>query len=146
MSRFGRAAQPIPKSTTGVPIWPEGLVGSLAHDDRIAVAALAERSYFHSVGIDVEPAEPIAPHLMDLIATPAEQAQELAGLYCGRLLFAVKEAVYKAVHPLDNRFLEHHDVEVDLCAGVAQVRGGRAVHFRYCAAIYVIVLAYIRSA
>jgi 4'-phosphopantetheinyl transferase EntD len=145
MSRFGRAAQAIRKSTTGAPIWPEGLVGSLAHDDRIAVAALAERSHFENVGIDVEPAEPIDPDLMDLIATPAEQAQELAGLYCGRLLFAIKEAVYKAVHPSAGRFLDYHDVEVNLSEGVAQVRGRYAVHFRHCDAMHVVVLAYIRS-
>src|SRR5205085_4587465 len=32
LSRFGHAPQVIAKSTAGMPVWPEGIVGSLAHD------------------------------------------------------------------------------------------------------------------
>src|SRR6478752_2835073 len=39
LSSFGKPAQAIPKSTGGMPLWPEGIVGSLAHDSAIAIAA-----------------------------------------------------------------------------------------------------------
>src|SRR4051812_43207532 len=41
LSRLGQAHGPIPKSTAGMPVWPEGIVGSLAHDSKIAIAAMA---------------------------------------------------------------------------------------------------------
>src|SRR3954468_24371249 len=32
LARFGRVPQAILKSTAGMPVWPDGMVGSLAHD------------------------------------------------------------------------------------------------------------------
>src|SRR5438445_1128676 len=72
MTRFGREPHAIPKSTAGMPIWPEGIVGSLAHDAKVAVAAMAAQHEFQSVGIDIEPAEPLAPDLLNIVATARE--------------------------------------------------------------------------
>jgi 4'-phosphopantetheinyl transferase EntD len=143
MSKLGIAPQAIPKSTAGSPIWPCGFVGSLAHDDRVAIAALTEQGRFQSVGIDIEPATSIEPFLLDVIARPSEWVEASAEPYRGRLLFAIKEAVYKAVYPLDGCFLDHHDVEVNRLQCVARVREGRIVRFCYCAAANIVVLAYI---
>jgi 4'-phosphopantetheinyl transferase EntD len=41
-----------------------------------------------------------------------------------KLLFAIKEAVYKATYPLDHEFLEFHDIEVDLTIRRATARAG----------------------
>ena len=43
MNSMGFAGLPILRSTFGAPIWPAGIVGSMAHDDRIAVAAVGVR-------------------------------------------------------------------------------------------------------
>src|SRR5689334_10928161 len=112
LSRFGQAACAIPKSTAGMPVWPKGIVGSLAHDATVAVAAMAVQADFQSVGIDVEPAEPLASDLLDIVATATEREGIQDDPFRGRLLFSIKEAVYKAVYPLDRTFLDHHDVEV----------------------------------
>src|SRR6476469_10727138 len=64
LSRFGREPHAIPKSTAGMPVWPDGIVGSLAHDAKVAVAAMAARPEFHSFGIDIEPAAPLATELL----------------------------------------------------------------------------------
>jgi 4'-phosphopantetheinyl transferase EntD len=61
------------------------------------------------------------------------------------LLFAIKEAVYKAAYPLDRAFLEHHDVEVDLAARTAETRHGRMVPFRYGVSSHIAVLAFIEA-
>src|ERR1700722_20336781 len=45
----------IPKDDKGAPVWPSGVVGSLAHADDIAVAAVALESNGLSIGIDIEP-------------------------------------------------------------------------------------------
>ena len=146
LSRFGQAQRAIPKSTAGMPVWPNGIVGSLAHESKIAVAAVASRREFLTVGVDIEPAEPLDPDLLDMVATPKER-QSIQDDPChGRVLFSVKEAVYKAVYPLDGTFLDHHDVEVSLPTGVAAVREGRAVNFRYCVATHIVALAFIPAA
>ena len=126
-----------------MPLWPDGLVGSLAHDAEVAVAALAARRDFLSVGIDVEPAEPLDPDLLEMVATAKERERIADDPYGGRLLFSVKEAIYKAVYPLDGQFLDHHDVEVSLSAGTAVIRNGRTLSFRYCAAPRIMTLAFI---
>ncbi len=145
LSRLGQTECAIPKSTEGMPVWPDGIVGSLAHDSTVAVAALASRREFTSVGIDVEPAAPLDPDLVEIVATVKER-QNIADDPCGgRVLFAVKEAVYKAVYPLDRTFLDHHDVEVDFGSGTAVVRSGRTVSFRYCVATHIVALAFIAA-
>jgi 4'-phosphopantetheinyl transferase EntD len=143
MSHFGCPPRAIPKSDAGFPIWPEGMVGSLAHDDEVAMAALAAKSDFLSVGIDIEPAEPLEHGLLEIVATPNERLDAAGDPIRGRLLFAIKEAVYKAVNPLDGVFLDHHDVEVSLTGGTAAVGQGRRVEFRYCVGGHIVVLAFI---
>lgn len=143
MPHFGHELRAIPKSAGGMPVWPEGIVGSLAHDNEVAVAAMAAKSDFLSVGVDIEPAEPLEPGLLEIVATPGEREVAASDPVHGRLLFAIKEAVYKAVNPLDGVFLDHHDVEVNLTGGTAAVRQGRRVEFRYCAAGHIVVLAFI---
>jgi 4'-phosphopantetheinyl transferase EntD len=143
MARLGQAQQAVPKAASGAPIWPAGLVGSLAHSSQVAVAAMARRADFSSVGIDVEPAEPLDADLLNLVATAAERKAIADDPYRGRLLFTIKEAVYKSVYPLDGAFLEHHDVEVHLAAGTAALRSGRAIPFRYSLSSHIVALAFI---
>ena len=94
-----------------------------------------------AVGIDVEPAMPLPADMLDLIATPQERQGIAGDPLRGKLLFAVKEAVYKAVHPLDRVFLEFHDIEVDLAGRKAVTRTGRVVALRYCMSSHVVVVA-----
>lgn len=142
MERLGQAPQPVPKGAGGAPVWPAGLIGSLAHNSEVAVAALARAGHFASVGIDIEAAEPLERNLIAMIATPRER-ERLATPLHGRLLFAAKEAVYKAAYPLDGLFLDHHDVEVNFDAAVATIRAGREVRFRYTLSPSIVVLASI---
>jgi 4'-phosphopantetheinyl transferase EntD len=135
----------LPKAQGGAPIWPPGIVGSMSHDSRVAIAAIAQRCDFSALGIDIEPAEPLPPELLDLVATPQERTAIGEDPYQGRLLFAAKEAVYKAVYPLDQTFLDHHDVEVSLSRGQAVVRNGRIVKLQFCVSEHLLVVAYVRS-
>jgi 4'-phosphopantetheinyl transferase EntD len=143
MTRFGEAPRPIAKSTGGMPLWPDGIVGSLAHDGTVALAAIARRREFSSIGVDVEPARPLAPDLLDIVATSSEREGINDDPCQGRVLFSVKEAIYKAVYPLDRMFLDHHDVEVSLSAGTARVRYGRTVGFRYSVSSHIVALAFV---
>jgi 4'-phosphopantetheinyl transferase EntD len=145
MQRLGISPQPVLKATAGMPQWPAGIVGSLAHDSTVAVAALARRTDFLSIGVDIEPAEGLDPDLLNLVATEGERAEIENSPLQGRLLFAIKEAVYKAAYPLDGTFLDHHDVEVNFAARTAAVRQGRTVPFRFSLSSHIAVLAYVAA-
>jgi 4'-phosphopantetheinyl transferase EntD len=146
LPRFGLSPCPIPNAASGAPTWQKGIVGSLAHDSEIAIAAIARRNDFSSLGVDIEPAEALDPEVLDLVAAPNERRSAEGHPCHGRLLFTVKEAVYKAVFPLDGAFLDHREVEVSLQTGIAMVRNGRKVSFKYCVAKHIVALAFISRA
>jgi 4'-phosphopantetheinyl transferase EntD len=141
LAQLGHPDAPVPKDSSGAPIWPAGIMGSIAHDDRIAVAAVGYQRDFGAIGIDVEPAAPLPADMLALVAS----APELAGLaddpLRGRLLFVAKEAVYKAAYPLDGIFLEFHDIMVDLASKKAVTKHGRVFTLHWSAASHLVVLA-----
>ena len=128
------------------PIWPAELSGSLSHDPELAAAAVGRRTAWRSIGIDIEPAEALPAEMLKLVATASERTQLNGDLVQARLLFCIKEAVFKATHPLDNVFLEHHDVEVDLRASIARTTSGCVVAFATLQRGRLIALAAIAQA
>ena len=145
LHRLGHEMTALPKSHGGAPIWPTGIVGSLAHDSRVAVAAIGTSENLEGVGIDVEPAEILSADLLHLVTTPRERARIESDPYRGRLFFVAKEAAYKAVYPLDHAFLGHQDVEIDLTAQEATLRSGRVVKLRFCISTHLVALAFLPS-
>ncbi|OBQ66798.1 4'-phosphopantetheinyl transferase family protein [Mesorhizobium loti] len=133
----------IPRAPSGAPVWPHGTIGSLAHDDDMAVAAVARIADMSSLGIDVEPALPLPDDVFALVATGADRMDTADQHLAGRILFAAKEAVYKAVYPLDHQVLGYEDITVDLNTGRATTTTGRSANLVYCIAPRVVVLAFI---
>lgn len=145
LAQLGHPGCPVPRTPAGPPAWPAGVIGSLAHDSAVAVAAVARQGAVGALGIDVEPAEALPPELLDMVTTPQERGSVAADPYQGRLLFVAKEAVYKAVYPLDRTFLEHHEVEVSLADRTARLRNSRVVELRFCVSTHLVALAFIRA-
>ncbi|KAA3447833.1 4'-phosphopantetheinyl transferase [Mesorhizobium sp. SARCC-RB16n] len=131
------------RTPSGAPAWPEGMTGSLAHDDDMAVAAVAPVAGIGSLGIDVEPALPLPDEISALVAIPADRIGAANRQLAGRILFAAKEAVYKAAYPLDREVLGYEDITVDLETGHATTRSGRKARLTYCVAPRVVVLAFV---
>ncbi len=142
LERLGHGAVAILKAPSGAPIWPRGIVGSLAHDHTLAVAAVARAADVSCLGIDIEPAEPLPGELAVFISTPAERLRHGEGFLQGRYLFAAKEAVFKAVYPKDGIFLDYKDIEVDLARLEARTSYGRKVRIEVAVADHVLALAY----
>lgn len=142
LERIGHKGVALPKSRAGPPTWPTGILGSLAHNSTVAVAAVGTTDNVSGLGIDVEPAEALPDDLLDLVTTSRERATLNSDPYRGRLFFAAKEAVYKAVFSQDRRFLEHHEVEIDLTNRKALLRGGREVEVRYTISTQLVALAF----
>jgi 4'-phosphopantetheinyl transferase EntD len=139
LARLGYRQCALPKAPSGAPIWPTGVVGSLTHDSRVAVAAVGTSRDVGALGIDVEPAEILPSELLDMVATPHERLKIDDDPYGGRLLFVAKEAVFKAVYPVDQTFLDHHDVQVDFADRKAVVRNGRIVELRFCTSAHLVL-------
>ncbi|TGS48534.1 MULTISPECIES: 4'-phosphopantetheinyl transferase superfamily protein [unclassified Mesorhizobium] len=131
------------RTPSGAPAWPQGITGSLAHDDDMAVAAVAPVAAIGSLGIDVEPALPLPDEISALVAMPADRIGAADRQLAGRILFAAKEAVYKAAYPLDREVLGYEDIAVDLETGHATTRTGRKARLTYCVAPRVAVLAFV---
>lgn len=116
LAQLGIPAAAIPRSADGPPLWPPGIAGSITHAAGAAAAAVAPSSALRSLGIDLESLA--AAHDADVlatVATPPELARHaVLGSLLGPLLFSAKESVYKCLFPLDRRFLEFADVELEL--------------------------------
>jgi 4'-phosphopantetheinyl transferase EntD len=97
---------PIPAGSDRAPVLPPDVCGSLAHDKWLAVAAVASRHDVQSIGIDIEPVDPLDDETARAILRDDE-----AGLDA-HLAFTLKEAAYKAWSGLGGGMLEHHDLRV----------------------------------
>jgi 4'-phosphopantetheinyl transferase EntD len=143
MADLGLPAADILRAPSGEPLWPVGVVGSISHDDSVAAVVLSLARHGLALGVDVEPACPLPAELVPLIASPAELAAFGAAPSCLRLLFAIKEAVFKAVFPQDGQYLEFHDVSVDAKAGTAKTCYGRRVRWRVSQHSRILAVAWV---
>lgn len=120
LKELNLTATAIPTAPSGAPIWPSGFVGSLAHTNEIAAAVVAPSDRAKWLGLDLETGEPLdGATMVGLVCRPEElfPASEAAApenLRRGKLIFVVKEAVYKLYSPLAGAFLEFHDLTVSL--------------------------------
>ncbi len=119
LAALGIARFPLLSGKDRAPIWPEGVVGSLTHCGGYCAVAVARREEIPGLGIDVEAAEPLGQELVPLVCVAAELARlerspESSRGLTAKLLFSVKESVFKCVYPITGVFLDFQDCEVML--------------------------------
>ncbi|MDK4336385.1 4'-phosphopantetheinyl transferase family protein [Corynebacterium accolens] len=112
-------SNPILRGERGMPLWPEGFIGSMTHTEGLRAAVVASTTDFRSIGLDAEPAQRLPDHVLTMIARAGEMPQlprlEKAGVHCpDRLLFCAKEATYKAWFPMTHRWLDFDQAEIDI--------------------------------
>ena len=119
LAKLGVPPAPILPGERGAPQWPAGVVGSMTHCDGYRAAVLARREQAASIGVDAEPHAPLPDGVLRLVARPEEldQLQRLAECcepeqHWDRLLFTMKESVYKAWFPLTGRWLDFQQASV----------------------------------
>jgi 4'-phosphopantetheinyl transferase EntD len=117
LRRLGIPPVPIHRDGRNAPRWPAGTVGSMTHCAGYRAAAVALAAEIASLGIDAEPHAVLPMGVLDVVARPEEMSA--LGLLPGarathwdRVLFSVKESVYKAWYPLVGSWLDFHDVSV----------------------------------
>jgi 4'-phosphopantetheinyl transferase EntD len=122
LQKLGIARQAIVPGEGGAPAWPPGIVGSITHCEGYRACAVAMAEDFVSIGIDAEPNQSLRPELLPDIALPSEiewldrLRRDDPSVSWDRLLFSIKETVYKAWFPLAGRWLGFEDaaIEVDI--------------------------------
>jgi 4'-phosphopantetheinyl transferase EntD len=120
LAKLGIAPVPITRGPDGAPQWPPGIVGSITHCAGYRAAAVAWATDILTIGLDAEPAQPLAEDVLGAVSSADECAQvtKLASAWPGVcwdcLLFSAKESVFKAWFPLTQRWLDFRDVAVTL--------------------------------
>lgn len=106
----------------GRPLWPNGLVGSIAHTNEIAIAEVVRSNKIYNIGIDTEKITNcpdiinsfnsfvLTEYEKDLLLSDKHKDDYIFYLY---LIFSVKEAVYKCLNPLVNVFFDFYSVNID---------------------------------
>lgn len=116
LQQFGFGSGPIPVSASRAPVWPVGFVGAIAHTGSLCAVVVARASQFYGIGIDVEDDEPLKPELARYIVATDDELRDrqhfeaCANIDLPKLLFVIKEAMYKLYNPLTGNFLDFRDV------------------------------------
>jgi len=96
------------------PVWPTGAAGSITHSGGYCFAAIA-RTDSVSIGLDAEVIGHVTADVAEIVTSPNER-RWIADVHepdlMTTVLFAVKEALYKAQHPVTGAWLDFTDVEV----------------------------------
>jgi len=121
---LGVADQPIPIGPDRRPLWPRGVVGAITHTRDLAVVAVARSDAYLGLGLDLEPALPLETSLLALVGRPEEldgpkivMASRTDSIDRGKLIFCVKEAVFKAVYPTTLTWFDFQDAVVTIDPG-----------------------------
>jgi 4'-phosphopantetheinyl transferase EntD len=114
---MGRPDQPLPMRPDRAPLWPAGIVGSISHSDSACLAIAAPRTQFRGLGLDLEPDVPLDRDLWEtvLVAGEREWLEALPEADQGasaKLIFAAKEAVYKAQYAISEHLFGFEGVEI----------------------------------
>jgi 4'-phosphopantetheinyl transferase EntD len=120
MAELGLAPCTIPQGPDRAPTWPAELSGSIAHCDDFCIAAVAFKTHYKTLGIDIEPATPLATDLTDIICTKAERdwlASQPDASLAAKMIFSAKEAVYKAQYPLTRQIIGFDAVTLTISNG-----------------------------
>jgi 4'-phosphopantetheinyl transferase EntD len=118
LEELGLAPVAIPSGSDRLPVWPEGVIGSITHTDDHCAAVIARRSQgIVSIGIDLEPDDDLPADILDTICRPEELAwleerQSSERGVLAKAIFSAKECAYKAQYPLSRDVLEFHDLGV----------------------------------
>lgn len=117
LARLGIDRYPLRVGANREPLWPPGVVGSIAHAADHCAAVACRSGRIIGLGLDIERGDRLPAELVPTICTPAEIAWcDRRRSSCGdwtKLIFSAKEAVYKCLFPATGAFLEFHDVAIE---------------------------------
>lgn len=111
LAELGAPESPIAKNDDRSPQWPDGYTGSISHTGEMAAAVAARTGSLRALGLDIESPEPLDPGTRKMILRDEENAASGAE---AKLLFSIKEAIYKCIYPLVQTYVDFREMEVQL--------------------------------
>ncbi len=119
LRQLGSEIPELLRDSDRVPRWPTEIVGSISHCEDLCAVAVGELSRFRGVGLDVEPDEPVKEGVERIVCRESELAwlKSASGDERSRrikIIFSIKEAVYKAFYPELRTFWGFQDVETEI--------------------------------
>ncbi len=142
LGQFGAYAEaPLTRTPARYALWPQGFVGSLAHDADYATATVARASEIDAIGVDIEPAESLPKDVVEIALSLQERREIGDDPLLARMIFCAKEAVYKAINPFDGTPLEYEDIEITLRERAARLADGRRLDLATYAGTHLLVAA-----
>jgi len=117
LSKIGQLSA-VGKNADGSPIWPDKITGSISHSSILSGAIVAKKEDYSSIGLDIEVIGRIQKSLWPMLFKESE-INYISKLPLSEqsiwstVIFSLKEAYFKMVHPLTKIGLEPEDVEVD---------------------------------
>jgi enterobactin synthetase component D len=128
LAELGVAAVAIAQGRGGEPIWPPGIVGAITHSGDLAIAIAGWRRDYAGLGVDLEQLSPgLSARAAIRICTQAELSwlETVDPRRYGTMLFSAKEAVFKALFPIEGVWLGFGDAELtwqpERCAFAARI-------------------------
>lgn len=121
LAALGAGNAPLLNGCDRSPVWPPGIVGSIAHCPTLCAVAVGKAQAVFALGIDVEPAIALPDGVAEQVLSAAERlaiAKLPSALQkvADRLVFSAKEATYKALYPSTRQFLDFPDLHLELSA------------------------------
>ena len=119
MRAAGLPEMAVPHGSDRAPIWPDGVIGSITHSASHCLAVVAPVGQLRGIGIDLEPATPLARDLWDSILMPEEQialnrAPVAERGLLAKAAFSAKEAAYKAQYRTSHTLFGFEVMTIDL--------------------------------
>jgi len=119
LKQLGIKQFPILIGNAREPLWPAQITGSISHCDDYCGAALAHQKDFRSIGLDIESITPLESEVLNAICTPAEQEWSNCtppppDSNWPKIIFSMKECVYKCLFPLIQTFIDFHQVSIKI--------------------------------
>ena len=97
------------------PQWPESIIGSISHSIGLCGVAVAQRSRFSGIGMDIEVVDEVTQDIWPYICTPEERIgigalPKSERQRCAALIYSAKETFYKCQYGITKQWLEFGDV------------------------------------
>lgn len=129
LARLGHDQQALLYGNGREPLWPPETVGSITHDEGYCLVAVHSSNNLRGLGIDLTGKQSLDTSLVRLICND-EECQAIAnapnpvGIDSHKIIFSLKESLFKCLYPVLGQMFDFHDatVELDMTSSEARFR------------------------
>jgi 4'-phosphopantetheinyl transferase EntD len=118
LESIGVSPRPLLMGRRREPLWPLGVTGSITHCKDYCAAAVVSTQHYVGIGIDAEPNRPLPLDVLEIVSVSSERDWlsrcSNNSLCWDRLLFSIKESIYKAWFQVTQQWLGFDQAIVEI--------------------------------